>query len=399
MVFDLKPITVSLLVIASTPLWAQSVNVVVDQQGAQVSETINSGQAPAFVPDLTTLTFLGDNAPNLDLPASEYDWSAQVGQNVRVESRLRDLSYEGKLREVDGNLFTLVTRQGTFTLPSSDFYLVSSAHKAPIRIPYNGPITYRTHDLSWQPQRNIIINGNRLDIREAALVTNRSASQVTLANAMLREGVAAPAPMQRFALADASTKEASFIHGETVYNLEDTTIAAYSTKLIQLSQQDYQIEERRFAATLHGWDNHQGIELNFAETATFTPTQNHPAGRYQTLWQTERNLIPGDSLQFGALHKHQAVTIQLNNSQDISAEARLVTAQKNGNRIVQTWEIEMKNHTRYQQKYQIDHFANGVIESFSPTWINQMNARALQLAGTLAANARHHIRYKVEITQ
>ena len=389
------------------PIFAAPIDAVI---GLSNSQIVESNPTLSLTPISGTLLPLQDNfAPITHLQNdSSTNWINEVGQEVRVEHKQRDLNYTGTLTQIQQNNRTMwLSINGRLTqLPLDDFYLIplekSEPQKDQAALAF--PVSYQTNQLSWSPQLSLIFENNQVTLSQQALLSNHSNTQIDIRKSLLHYSNNASSQrlkIERSSLAMGDMKqEVNYQDNEISYPLKENSlsISPYSNTLISLPSSKSKIEKQTQQANLYTYGNSSGkIDLNFYNTVRFSLPKDGFPGTYKTFWKKGDLLIPSDTISLNTIRANNPLTVTTNKSQDVSGYLTLVSATSEKLPTTQVWTATIENHSDKAQQYSVEHSTNSIVELLESDMATQSNAKGINLSGSIKANSTKTLTYKIEL--
>lgn len=389
------------------PIFAAPIDAVI---GLSNSQIVENNPTISLSPISGTLLPLQDNfAPITHLQNdSSTNWINEVGQEVRVEHKQRDLNYTGTLTQIQQNNRSMwLSINGRLTqLPLDDFYLIplekSESKKDQAALAF--PVSYQTNQLSWSPQLSLIFENNQVTLSQQALLSNHSNTQIDIRKSLLH--YSNNANPQRFKIERSSLamgdmkQEVNYQDNEISYPLEENSlsISPYSNTLISLPSSKSKIEKQTQQANLYTYGNSSGkIDLNFYNTVRFSLPKDGFPGAYKTFWKKGSLLIPSDTITLNTVRANNPLTVTTNKSQDVTGYLTLVSATSEKLPTTQVWTATIENHSDKAQQYSVEHSTNSIVELLESDTATQSNAKGINLSGSIKANSTKTMTYKIEL--
>lgn len=395
-----------LLGAASSSTLAAPINAVI---GLNNSQIVENGQQISLVPNTGTLLPLQDNfSPISNLQnAANKNWFDEIGKNIKIEHKHRDLSYIGVLKSIENSehSFLISIDEKLTSFPLNDFYLIpleSNTRSETATTPYQ--ISYQTNQLSWTPQLNLIFEDNQVSLSQQAILHNNSSSMIEIENSLLhysRTSTPKVFKAERSLMAmDSSKPTIEYQDNEISYPLSGPvlSIAPYSNTLYSLPSSSISIDSQIQAGSLYTHNNSTGkIDVTFYNTLGFTLEQDGLPGEYKTFWKRDNLLIPGNTVVMNTVRANNSVEVITNKSQDITGYITLIESSSKKLPSIQTWEASIQNHSNTEQSYSIVQNTNGMIKVLEKSDITQLNANSIKVSGSIKANSKKTITYKIEL--
>jgi hypothetical protein len=349
--------------------------------------------------------------------SQDANWFNLISKRVTVTHKQRDLSYSGTLTRIEKNTrsFILKSKDYAMTLPMDDFYLIpletsNTAEKKPeAETPDSNKtpsqkISYQTNELSWTPQLNLIFNDGKVSVSQQALIHNGSSSTIQIQDSLLHYSRSAAPRLfkaERSSLTmNADRPDANYQDNEVSYSLSGgtLTIAPYSNTLIPLSSSESNIDKQTHVASLHTYGNNTSkIDLNFYNNLRFSLQKDGLPGEYKTFWKRGNLLIPGNIVTLNTVRANYPLNVTTNKSQDITGQLTLINASSQKLPNTQVWEATIENHSNQEQSYSVEQTSNGIMEILEGEEAVQTTTNSLVLSGTIKANSKKTITYKIAL--
>lgn len=395
------------LLLTSINILAAPEAIVIEQHSSQVTEQLTAHSNLSFTPIKGTIVPLDKHYPSFQLPDFQNNerrnWREHLGQPVRVEHKNRDLSFQGILESISENTFTLNTRGVTASYPMTDFYLIPTqpALQTRKKLNYQGQVTYQTADLSWQAMLSLIIEDKKVILKQQASIKNNASDSIKLNQALLHynqhNDIIRPMLRRDTMEASISAPNTDYSNSEITLELTNLSLAAASETLVDLGQHSAQISHRSSIANVVSTPSSSKLPLNFSQQITFNSPKDLIPGDYQTLWRKQPYLVRGNQTHLKDVRENTPVQVQLNRSLDLVGNLTLIDESSNSTTITQTWLVELKNLSRYDQAYQIVHHTSWPIKDISLGSAKKTAANSATLKGRLAANSTYQTRYTVKL--
>lgn len=389
------------------PIFAAPIDAVI---GLSNSQIVENNPTISLSPISGTLLPLQDNfSPITHLQNdSSTNWINEVGQEVRVEHKQRDLNYTGTLTQIQQNNRTMwLSINGRLTqLPLDDFYLIPLEKAKPKKDQaiLEFPVSYQTNQLSWSPQLSLIFENNQVTLSQQALLSNHSNTQIDIQKSLLHYSNNANPQrfkVERNSLAMSDMKqEINYQDNEISYPLEENSlsISPYSNTLISLPSSKSKIDKQTQQANLYTYGNSSGkIDLNFYNTVRFSLPKDGFPGVYKTFWKKGDLLIPSGTITLNTVRANNPITVTTNKSQDVTGYLTLVSATSEKLPTTQVWTATIENHSDKAQQYSVEHSSNSIVELLEGDSATQSNAKGINLSGSIKANSTKTITYKIEL--
>lgn len=389
---------------------ASPIRAVIDAQNSQIVENIAPSKTPSLsVNQGSLLPLVANFSPVTQIhPANYHDWSSQVGYQVTVDSKQRDLSYSGELVNIEqpNGSFALKVNNTLITLPMNDFYLIPtkahSLHKSDIA-QYPSIVSYKSNDISWTPKRTLIFVNGLVSIINSAEIHNRSTHAITLNKSLLHYS---PISMMRAKALQSTMRlnesdaSPSYANSEVTYPLGTTHLKANSDTLVKLIRLESNIEKSQHSATIFTSLSDSGnMPLTFQNTLYFTLNSAALPGQYQTFWQRNGLLIPSNSTNINSARAKQEIRVVTNKSFDLTGNLSLISSTSQKLPTTQFWELTISNHANKPQSYFITQNTQGIISNVEGANINKKTASSLEMKGELQANKTQKIRYQIHLKE
>ncbi|PYF84238.1 MULTISPECIES: hypothetical protein [Marinomonas] len=389
------------------PIFATPIDAVI---GLSNSQIVENNPTISLSPISGTLLPLQDNfAPITHLQNdSSTNWINEVGQEVRVEHKQRDLSYTGTLTQIQQNNRTMwLSINGRLTqLPLDDFYLIPLTKSEPQKnaTALTFPVSYQTNQLSWSPQLSLIFENGQVTLSQQALLSNHSNTQIDIRKSLLHySNNISPQrfKIERSSLAMGDMKqEVNYQDNEISYPLKENalSISPYSNTLIPLPSSNSEIDKQVQQASLYTYGNSSGkIDLTFNNTVHFSLPKDGFPGVYKTFWKKEGLLIPGNEITLNTVRANNPLTVTTNKSQDVTGYLTLVSSTSEKLPTTQVWTATIENHSDKAQHYSVEHSTNSLVELLAGDAATQTNAKGINLSGNIEANSTKTVTYKIEL--
>lgn len=405
--------TVTGLLLTSMSALATPEALVIERNGSQVTENLNSAAELSFTPVAGSIIPIGKNYAPFQLPelynSERRNWSDHLGQPVRVEHKSRDLSLEGTLEAVNERYFTLSVKRVSANYPLNDFYLVPTlaASKSRTTLNYQGLLTYQTSDILWQPELTMIIEDQDITLVQQANIQNNSSQDVNLDSVLLHYSqnshVVRPMMMKSAMASDmaleSSAPATEYNNSEITLELNQLTLPAASQTLVDLGKTNSRISSRSNVSTIYSYPSATKLNLSFTQQIRFDSPKDLIPGMYQTLWHKKPYYLQGNPVTVKDTREGAEVEVMLNRSLDLTGDITLVTESQNQRSKTQTWELTLKNLSKQPQQYAISHRLEAPIRELSLRSLEQVDAQSVALNGTLAPNTTYQVRYTVTLDQ
>ncbi len=378
--------------------------------GLNNSQIIETSDTLSLSPIPNTLLPLLEGTPAIShsQPDVHTHWLEEIGKEIRVEHKQRDLSYTGILTEIDNMTGTFVISKSSRSthLPITDFYLIPlEKKKADESERSDITMSYQTNQLSWTPQLSLILEDGYVSLIQYAMLHNHSKTPLVISNGLLHNTQNSTAPKSftstRSALeANFAQPSVTYQDNEISYPLgkEAISITPYSDLLYPLPRSKSKIEKQINVASLYTHNSHAGkIDLNFENQLSFTFAKDALPGQYSTFWQRDGLLIPSNQVTLDTVREGNSVNIITNKSQDITGNLTLVNATSTKLPSIQTWQAVLINHSDKTQSYSIKQTTNGVISTTKGKDVKQISAKEAEVFGEIKAHSKKLITYKIEL--
>jgi len=378
--------------------------------GLSSSQIVETSETLSLSPVPNTLLPLIEGTPAIS--HSQHDinthWLEEIGKEIRVEHKQRDLSYTGILTEIDNmtGSFVITKSSRATHLPITDFYLIPLEKKKTDKSKHS-PISmsYQTNQLSWTPQLSLILDNSYVSLVQYAMLHNHSKTPLVIGNALLHNSQNSTKP--KLFASSRSSLEAGLAQPSITYQDNEISyplgkdvisIAPYSDLLYPLPRSKSEIEKQINVASLYTHNSNAGkIDLDFENQLSFTFTKDALPGQYSTFWQRDGLLIPSNQVTLEAVREGNSVNIITNKSQDITGNLTLVNATSNKLLSIQTWQAVLINHSDKAQNYSIKQTTNGLIETTKGNDVKQISAKEVEIFGEIKAHSKKLITYKIEL--
>jgi len=388
---------------------ASPLRAVIDTNSSQIVESISANQTPSLsVTPGSLLPLTANFSPITQVRAADYrDWSSQIGQQVTVENKHRELSYTGKLLalEPQSDTFSLLIKKKTVTLPINDFYLIPShAHTTDksTKTQYPSVVSYQSNDLSWSPKRTLIFTDGFVSLINSAELHNAATHAIQLKNSVLHYSPATPmrAKVEQTALRMSDSSSADYTDNEVTFPLKSAHLKANSDTLVKLIRLQSPIDKNEHTATVYtAFNRAADTPLSFENTLTFTLSADAFPGHYQTFWQRDGLLIPSNNTHLDIARAKQPIQVVTNKSLDITGHLSLVSSTSQKLPSQQTWKVTLQNHSNQAKSYAISHTMRGVISHVEGPNVSQKTASSVQIKGKIPALKTQSFQYQVELKE
>ncbi|REG84229.1 hypothetical protein [Marinomonas pollencensis] len=386
-----------------------SVRAVINTHSSQIVENITANQAPSLTVTKGSLLPLTANfSPITQTRAVDYrDWSHHIGQTVTVDSKMRALSYTGKLlsQEARTGTFSLQVNNSVMVLPSNDFYLQASSTPQQDNHPsaqYPSIVSYQSTDLSWSPKRTLIFADGVVSLINSAQIHNSATQAIQVKKSLLH--YSPNLPLQAKALANtvrmSESNQADYQDNEVTYPLHSVHLAAGTDTLIKLIRLQSAIEKSEHRANIYTSLTSAGqIPLTFSNILTFRLSADAFPGQYQTFWQRDGLLIPSNHTQINIARANHPIEVTSNKSLDISGQLTLINKTSQKLPTTQTWELTVHNHSNKIKTYRVMQSMRGIISQLEGKGVKQINASSAQIEGEIQPQSSQTIRYQVSLKE
>ncbi|MCZ2720527.1 hypothetical protein O1D97_02405 [Marinomonas sp. 15G1-11] len=338
-------------------------------------------------------------------------WIKHLNQEVKVEHKSRDLSFQGQLTQVTQATFALIINKKSVLLPISDFYLIPSNSPSQLnhteKNTYTGNITYQTPSLSWQPKLSILFQEDFVKLIENALISNLSNKNLTLQDPILHLSQTPSSNVRfkserAFAVADMASPSVNYANDEIIIPLNNRKldIEPLTEYLIPIQQQKLKILKRTIKSTVSTHPQFLGEQtLGFQQAYEVKLDKETLPGNYQTYWQQQDLYLPSNNIFLEQTRLDQILELTPNQSHDLEGKLTLVNASGRSLPLSQTWELEIKNLSVQKQNYNISHNMNGIITNTSGAMSEPNGIHSRRFIGSLPPKQTKTLRYTVTLTQ
>lgn len=406
-----------LIVFCLTSVEARTLkNVVIGTNFSSIVEDLSATSTPSLQPNFGSLTPFGSVKQSISLPVQEQGlqiWFGVLGKSVIVIHRQKDLQYQGILNQVDQNIFTLEVGSQLIHLNINDFYL-SHAKEEPSPTKALDQVSYLTQQLSWTPQRRLIIDKDTITLHQNAYIANLSKHDLLLQEALLQlqpttQQVQSTGNLTLLAERN-NTLSTQYNNSEiTIPLVEDLTLSSYSHTLLPLNTQTVKIDSHIQKSMVRTHINFlDTVDLNFEQKLDAQLKSDALPGIYKTFWRRDSYLIPSGEIQLEHVRQGHNISVIPNKSQDVIGKLTLLDSSQQQQTKQQTWQIELENLSDDSQNIEITHQLGAIIESFNilPDSINQqkkslknnqVSANTHKIKAVLIGKEKSIIKYRVVI--
>lgn len=407
----------SLLTIATTNAAAEPLRAVIGLNSSQIVEDTQSSNPLTLSPIPGTLLPLDKQFANVTQPIASNlpNWSAQLGHAIQVDNKQHALSYTGTLATVDtrNQTFTLNIKGKEVQLPINDFYLIPLEENKPQQTlsntTYQGVISYQSNELTWTPKRTLIINQDNVSIINMANIENTSSKNIDIKNSLLhyshQEAPRFKVERSSLMMSADATQQVDYSDSEVTYPIQDLTVPANSHTLTDMSLDTVKVDNSKGVADVStGSYLNANLTLSFKNTLTFTLSKAALPGQYQTYWQRDGLLIPGDIVSVPLARANQTLKVTTNQNLDITGKLKLISASSGKLPATQEWMLTLKNHSNNLKQFSVTQNTQGVIANVegSKTILEKnmkKTANSIQFEGSLQAQESKTIRYTLKLNE
>ncbi|ADZ90710.1 SIMPL domain-containing protein [Marinomonas mediterranea] len=385
-------------------------NVVIGQNGSQITEYAHSAQALSFTPNLHSFIPLSANNTVVSHETSTNPWSHYLNKRIHITSKYRDLSFKGTLISVNGHSITIQYSGTSVTLPANDFYIMGNkaapdATSSAIHIPNDGLVTYHTDELSWKPALTLVFDENDVSVIQQALISNTGSKPQSLKAPYLNYRPQGAPVMEMksarvSAMADTSVAP-TYQENQITYRLtEQYYLPAYTDTMITLKNETYPIDSKVNVGSVYAYPNQSGPRpITFNQTTTFTLKDESVSGTYKTLWRQNERYVAGQPVMIRSARSNQKVDVVTSKSYDLIGTLKLINTTSRKLPASQTWELEVKNYSDIRQRMEFTHQANGIIRSVSSSHLKINSNNTILFNRELAPNEKYIVRYQISVTE
>lgn len=386
------------------------VNAAIGLTSSQITESQLNNNEFSFPPLFESIVPLEKNfaAFNSPVPSNDLAWEKQLQLDIKVEHKIRDLSYVGRLIHVDHQYFTLLLNNNPTTLPKSDFYLIPmfAPNKGATNGTLTGPVTYQTHELHWQPKLTIIVENNQVRLLEQVLITNQSVNKITIKEPILHLSQSQPDVFhpqeKRLSLMQADAQAVQYAANEITipFTNKVLTLTPLSRVLVSINQQNLPIKDHFNQANVNtSVYSNETVTLLFDAVYQAQLKNDSIPGMYSSFIKTGDTYLPTKVLNLDKLRKQQTIEFSPNVSQEIQGELTLVSSSARSFPATQVWQLTLRNLSNQRQSYRVHHAMNGVITAYSGAEASKTMSGSKIFIGQLTPNQTLTLNYQVTLIQ
>lgn len=392
---------------ANTP----PIRAVINAQNSQIVEQIPTAQTPSLTVNQDSLLPLVPHFSAItQIRATNYkDWSAQLGKQVTVVNKHRDLSYGGTLINIENSngSFALKTSNNVITLPSNDFYLVPLQTKTETKnsnAKYPDIVSYQSNDLSWSPKRTLIFTDESVTIINSATIHNAATTPISLTKSLLqysaRSNINVLARQNTMPVMQSKRSAADYTNNEITFPLNNLHLKANSDTLVELNASISAIDKKVNTSNVFtSLNNMNSVPLTFLNTLYFTLSDDTLPGQYQTFWRRDGLIIPSQNTNITSARAKQSIQVATNTSFDVTGQLSLISSTSQKLPTTQIWEVTISNHSNKTQSYLVNQNVAGIIHHVKGKNVSQNTASGLQIIGEVQGNKTQKYTYQIQLNK